>query len=41
MMAEFEDIITQVRVNAVNLVNAVEQMNGYTRSLQTDVLQGS
>ncbi|GGP89837.1 methyl-accepting chemotaxis protein [Shewanella ulleungensis] len=41
MMAEFEDIITQVRVNAVNLVNAVEKMNGYTRSMQIDVLQGS
>ncbi|UAL45091.1 methyl-accepting chemotaxis protein [Shewanella inventionis] len=41
MMSEFEEIISQVRVNAINLVNAVEQMNGYTRSMQSDVLQGS
>ncbi|MGB6137935.1 MAG: methyl-accepting chemotaxis protein, partial [Shewanella sp.] len=41
MMTEFEEVIGQVRINAVNLVNAVEQMNGYTRSLQSDVLQGS
>jgi methyl-accepting chemotaxis protein len=41
MMAEFEDIIIKVRSNAINLVNAVEQMNGYTRSMQADVQQGS
>ncbi|GGP58948.1 methyl-accepting chemotaxis protein [Shewanella saliphila] len=41
MMAEFEEVIGQVHSNAVNLVDAVEQMNGYTRSLQSDVQQGS
>ncbi|MGI2114990.1 methyl-accepting chemotaxis protein [Shewanella frigidimarina] len=41
MMAEFELVITQVRRNALSLVHAVEQMNGFTRSMQADVEQGS
>ncbi|AZG73872.1 methyl-accepting chemotaxis protein [Shewanella livingstonensis] len=41
MMAEFEHVITQVRGNAISLVHAVEQMNGFTRSMQADVQQGS
>ncbi|MGX9461734.1 methyl-accepting chemotaxis protein [Shewanella sp. A14] len=41
MMAEFEEVISQVRRNAVSLVNAVEKMNGFTREMQADVQQGS
>ncbi|MBB1363567.1 MULTISPECIES: methyl-accepting chemotaxis protein [unclassified Shewanella] len=41
MMAEFEHVITHVRRNALSLVHAVEQMNGFTRSMQADVEQGS
>jgi len=41
MMNEFEIIIDQVRKNAITLVNAVETMNGFTHSMQSDVSQGS
>ncbi|MCT7941796.1 methyl-accepting chemotaxis protein [Shewanella holmiensis] len=41
MMNEFETIIDQVRKNAITLVNAVETMNGFTHSMQSDVSQGS
>ncbi|WP_434925853.1 methyl-accepting chemotaxis protein [Shewanella sp. HL-SH2] len=41
MMVEFENIIMQVRKNALSLVNAVEKMNGFTSAMQTDVSEGS
>jgi methyl-accepting chemotaxis protein len=41
MMIDFESVITVVRQNASQLVNVVEEMNGYASKMQADVSQGS
>jgi methyl-accepting chemotaxis protein len=41
MMADFEHVIIHVRGNAVSVIHAVEQMNGFTGLMQADVQQGS
>ncbi|QIR14915.1 methyl-accepting chemotaxis protein [Shewanella aestuarii] len=41
MMIEFDQIIQQVRKNTVDLVNAVETMNGFTSAMQADVIIGA
>lgn len=41
MMIDFESVITVVRQNASQLVNVVEEMNGYASKMQVDVSQGS
>lgn len=40
MMADFETVITQVRHNASQLVNVVEQVNSYASSMRQDIEQG-
>ncbi|WP_445945410.1 methyl-accepting chemotaxis protein [Shewanella sp.] len=41
MMDDFESVIATVRQNASQLMQAVEQMNGFASKLQNDVSQGS
>ncbi|MGZ9897948.1 methyl-accepting chemotaxis protein [Shewanella gaetbuli] len=41
MMDEFETIVSQVRGNISTLVQAVESMDGFTQSMQSDVDRGS